>query len=241
MNETIFIGRKITDTAKILLLQNNIRFEVRQLIDIELNDPDLRFFQNLKEKHKSWVITSSYAAQWLKINFRAIGFSYDDTVFCLSAKQAEIISDFSIRILISDEPNAVSLAEKVKQKNTGEAIIYLSGNKSLPILANEFQSPDFEFHKTEVYKNIPAYQKITNEFAAYLFFSPSGIESFLSSGNKIKKSALIFAIGETTGMSARQHFINTVLESPVQEEVGFIEFAFNQIKKLQPENLQEGN
>ncbi len=235
MNQTIFIGRKLTDSAKIVLKNNNISFEDRELIEIKLITPDISFFQTITEKRKNWVITSSWAAKWLKIHHSEIGFSDADSVFCLSAKQAEILKEISSRIFISEQQNAKSIAELVTQKNNDEAIIYLSGNKSLKVLENELHSKEFSFCKSVVYRNTPVIQKINSEFKAYLFFSPSGIESFIETGNLIPGSAVVFTIGKTTGSAAKKYFPNPVLESPVQEEVGFIEFALDKLKSKRKE------
>ena len=58
--------------------------------------------------------------------------------------------------------------------------------------------------------NIEAYRTVLNErkfdktFDGILFYSPSGIESYLNDNSD--RSAVAFCIGETTAEEARKHF-----------------------------------
>ncbi len=198
--------------------------------------PDFSFFNQLENKDKSWIITSSWAAQWLKKYHAEIGFKSSDNVFCISEKQAGILSEITFKILISKEKNAKSVAELVNENGKGKTVVYLKGDKSLNVfqIENNFNIQLFE---TEVYRNLPVVQKVDADFDAYLFFSPSGIENFIEAGNSTSQSAQIFTIGKTTGNSAKQFFTNQVYESPVQDEFGFIEFTANRLKILQPKNI----
>lgn len=237
MRNSIFIGREITDETRNWLQNNRVLFIDKPLIKIEYNLPDFSFFNGLKEEALSWVVTSKHAAHWLKNYYTQIGFYPNDTIFCLSQKQRDVLSGISQEILISNEKNANSLVQLVNEKRIGKSVIYLKGSKSLNILQTEIDSVNIQLFETEVYRNLPVIQKLNAHFDAYLFFSPSAIESFIAAGNTIPGSAQIFTIGKTTANKAKQFFMNQVFESPIQEEISFIAFAAKQLKIVQPSNI----
>ena len=235
MNNSIFIGRKIADETRNWLQENSVSFIDKPLIEIEFISPDFSLFNTLKNKSKSWAITSNQAAKWLKKYHAEIGLKSTDSIFCISQKQAENLSDLSSEITISKQNNAKSLAELVTKKCVGKTVVYLKSDKSLNTFQAEIDSENIQLFETEVYRNLPVVQKLNADFDAWLFFSPSGIESFVDYGNIISESAIIFAIGNTTGNRAKQIFSNQVIESPIQEEKAFVEFAVKELNLLQPE------
>ncbi|MBN2637197.1 MAG: uroporphyrinogen-III synthase [Prolixibacteraceae bacterium] len=237
MSYSIFIGRNLADETRNWLRDNNVSFTEKPLIRVEYHLPDFSFFNQLKKEERNWVITSNHVAHWLKKYNTEIEFNPCDTLFCLSQKQSEIVAEIADNIFISEQKNAMSVAELVNINCIGKSVIYLKGDKSLNTLQTEIDSVNIQLYETVVYRNIPVHQKITSNFDAYLFFSPSGIESFVEAGNTIQKSARIFTIGRTTQNKAKQIFSNQVSESPFQEETRFIEFAVNQLKKSQPSNI----
>ena len=235
MSYSIFIGRELSGETRKWLHSNNVAFTEKPLIKIEFLLPDFLFFNQLKNKEKSFVITSRWAAHWLKKYNSEIGIKSADSIFCISQKKADVLSELSNDIFISKEKNAKSLAELVNENCKEKAVVYLKGDKSLNTLQTEIDSEKIQLFKTEVYRNLPIAQKLSADFDAYLFFSPSGIESFIEAGNLIPASALVFTIGHTSGNRAKQIFTNQIIESPVQEEKAFVEFAVKELKFLQPE------
>ena len=58
-------------------------------------------------------------------------------------------------------------------------------------------------HEIEAYKTMLSSVKIAASVSGVLFYSPSGIESYLKDNNTDK---IAFCIGETTAVEARKHF-----------------------------------
>ena len=235
MSYSIFIGRELSDETRNWLQKNHVSFTDKPLIEIEFLTPDFLLFDPIKQTEKNWAVTSNQAAKWVKIHCTEIGLKITDSIFCISKKQADKLSELSNDIFISKHRNANSLAELVNKKCNGKTVVYLKGDKSLSTFLNEIDSENIQLLETEVYRNLPVIQKLNTNFEAYLFFSPSGIDSFISAGNLISKSAHIFTIGQTTGKRAKQLFLNQIIESPIQEEKAFVEFALKELKLLQPE------
>lgn len=220
---TLFIGRKIEEATKVCLQNKQVDYAAEPLIDIELIMPDIAFFQKIAGYHKNWIITSQWAAKWFKLYFKEVGFTSADSVFCLSEKQAQIIAECSNSIYVANKLNVKSLSQLVQQKASGKLNVCLKGNCSLP-------ATGFEFVDVEVYQNHALQATISGGYSVYVFFSPSGIESFLQGGNKIAKNAKVVAIGNTTAQKARASFQNQVLVSEEQNELSTIQTA---VKHLQ--------
>ena len=68
-------------------------------------------------------------------------------------------------------------------------------------------------------------------FDAYLFFSPSGIDRFKSSGNFPYPNSLLFANENTTALAAWRFFTNKVHTSPDSEELSFVQYSIFQWMK----------
>jgi len=66
---------------------------------------------------------------------------------------------------------------------------------------------------------------ISGAFDGYLFFSPSGIDQFKSSGNFPNPNSLVFANQNTTARAAWRHFTNKVHTSPDPEELSFVQYS----------------
>ena len=79
------------------------------------------------------------------------------------------------------------------------------------------QANDIIVNEVEAYKTMLSPNKIDDSFSGVLFYSPSGIESYLKE-NKTDKIA--FCIGETTAVEARKHFDDVrVAKVPTVESV----------------------
>lgn len=68
-------------------------------------------------------------------------------------------------------------------------------------------------------------QTVTEAFDAYLFFSPSGIDSFKASGSFPHPRSLVFANENSTARSAWRLFTNKVHTSPNLEELDFVQYS----------------
>jgi hypothetical protein len=66
---------------------------------------------------------------------------------------------------------------------------------------------------------------VSGAFDAYLFFSPSGIDRFKSSGNFPNPTSLVFANENSTARAAWRFFTNKVHTSPDTEELSFVQYA----------------
>lgn len=222
----IFIGRNIAEESKVWLHEHRIDFVEQALIDIQLIEPDFAFFQKIAGYEKLWIITSKWAALWLQLHHKSVGFYSADSVFCLSEKQANVIRTFTDAVLISKEKNLQSLSGLVQQQKQNKLCVCLKGNRSL-------KASGLESVEVEVYQNNLTRPVLENEFEAYLFFSPSAIDSFVQGGNQVSENARIIVIGETTARKAKTVFGEGVIVSEEQSELATIQTAMHELQVTQ--------
>jgi uroporphyrinogen-III synthase len=117
------------------------------------------------------------------------------------------------------ENSAEKLANYLVDNLNGEEITYFCGNKRRDELPTILSKNNISVKEIECYQTQLTPRKIDQKYQGILFFSPTGIESFLKD-NKSTNESVAFCIGETTALEAKKHFKNVIVaESPSVESV----------------------
>lgn len=219
----IFIGRKLEEASRKWLLQKEVAFSEEPMIEVQLLDVNSSVFTKITSVDKNWIVTSKHAALWLLAHHAEIGFHATDTVFCISEKQAAILKRIIQSIVPAKEKNSKSLIQQVRNEKRTSATVYLKGNRSL-------QLKGLETFDVEVYQTSLLKPKVKDSFDSYLFFSPSGLESFVEGDNQIPEQSKIIVIGDTTAKYARNAFTNEVITSASASEFEMVEMAYQMAK-----------
>jgi len=127
--------------------------------------------------------------------------------FCVGEKTAALLDEVGFTVIeIAD--NAAELGMLIEQKYTAETFTFFSGNLRLDTLPGWFCEWNVTCNEITVYQT-----KLTPVNAAetdgILFFSPSGVDSFLSA-NELNKQTC-FCIGETTAGALKGKTQNIVI------------------------------
>ena len=229
---SILIGGQLSAATRRWLKRQPIRFIEKPFTHIQFRQPNLEFFNSLRDEPLSLIVTSSYAAHWL-VRFRKyLGADAVRRIFCVSEKQKDILTKARYEIFVSKEANMLSLAETVHEHQSGLAL-YFRGDRILNDLFERLLAFGVPCHEIEVYKNTPIETLISEVFDAYLFFSPAAIESYKASGNFPSPKASIMTSGQPTALKAWTVFPNTVKLSPEEEELLFVKYSVERlIEKL---------
>ena len=120
---------------------------------------------------------------------------------------------------------AADLAEIITLIYKSESYTFFSGNKRRDTLPDALKEAGVIFNEIEVYETTLTPHKIKESVDGILFYSPSGIESYLKD-NKLKNETC-FCIGDTTASAlenstkniivAHQPTIEDVIESVIEE------------------------
>lgn len=114
---------------------------------------------------------------------------------CVGSKTKELLQKNGFEVLETQE-YAADLAPIIQQKYSVEQIAFFAGNLRRNILPDAMQQSNIQFEEYLVYQNTANSIEIKAQTDALLFFSPSGIHSYLQQ-NTIENQTC-FCIGTTT-------------------------------------------
>lgn len=139
-------------------------------------------------------------------------------VFCVGVKSKTILTDAGFEVVAYTD-YASDLAAIISLIYANGSYTFFSGNLRKETLPLALQESGIEFNEIEVYETKLNPHKITTTIDAILFFSPSGVASYLKE-NTIKKE-LCFCIGETTAEALEEKHIKNIViaEYPSVENV----------------------
>jgi uroporphyrinogen-III synthase len=226
-----FIGEKLSKATRQWLQKQHVQFIEQPFLRIEYKKPKLAFFDTMAKTRKQWVVASVYAAHWLLRFQSKVGLTETDRIYCWSEKQAEVLRKLGLPVFVTSYSNIQELADLVITQNQGDSVLFLHGDKLHNEFSSIFSGFPVQYTEIEVYKNTPVEQFVSGIFDAYLFFSPSGIDSFKASGNIPNPTSPILANENSTAREAWRVFTNKVYLSPEQEELSFVQYSVSRWMK----------
>lgn len=195
---TVLSTKKLSLSRKQLLLNAGIRLVEYNAIQIEFIDfkTDVRAFKNA-------VITSRNTAKAILRKGLKI-----ENCFCVGEKTAAFLKENNFNVAeIADY--GLNLAQIIIGEYPNENFTFFCGNERRDELPAILKKNNVNFDEIEVYKTSLNPIQFEREFEGILFFSPSGVKSFISK-NKLDKS-IAFCIGSTTASEAKKHTSKIVI------------------------------
>jgi len=209
----ILSTKKLSEIQKKALLDAN--FEVIDEDFININYiKGLSFGEDLGE---ALIFTSQNAVQSV-LNHPKWEELKTKNVFCVGIKTKELLTENGFNV-VAYTGYAADLAEIITLIYNKESYTFFSGNLRRDILPNTLKENGIPFNEIEVYETNLTSKKITQKLDGILFFSPSGVESFLEK-NKITNE-ICFCIGETTAEALENKNIKNIViaQKPSVENV----------------------
>jgi uroporphyrinogen-III synthase len=180
---------------------------------VEYNAVGIKFSDsiNLPEKSECAIFTSKNA-------FRAIHKRVCiKNAFCVGEKTGDMLRRNNIVVRLQRN-SSKALAETILEDYSKNTFDFFCGNKRRPELLDVLSKNGIRFNEVVVYQTEPRPKQFDSSFDGILFFSPSGVQSYLEMNepNQIP----VFCIGNTTAAEARQYFEDVnVANSPKIENV----------------------
>jgi uroporphyrinogen-III synthase len=138
-------------------------------------------------------------------------------VFCVGMKTKSLLEENGFNV-IAYTGYAADLAEIITLIYGREKFTFFSGNLRRDTLPDALTNAEVVFNEIQVYETILTPQKVSGPFEGILFFSPSGVESYLKD-NKISNQTC-FCIGTTTAEALENITNNVVIANqPTVENV----------------------
>ncbi len=116
-------------------------------------------------------------------------------VFCVGIKTKQLIENHGFNVVVHTG-YAADLAEIITLVHPTERFTFFSGNLRRDTLPEALTGAGIIFNEIGTYETVLTPQKVTSTVDGILFYSPSGVESFLKQ-NKITTETC-FCIGTTT-------------------------------------------
>ncbi len=209
---SILSTKTLSDEQRQVFLDANIDLLEQDFIAIENNNFELNNInQNLIFSSQNAV--SSLIEQTDFENLKS------KNCFCVGIKTKELLEQNGFKVDVYMD-YASELAEIITLIYNKESFTFFSGNLRKETLPKALKNAGIQFNEIEVYQTKLSPFKISKEekFDGIIFFSPSGVESYLKD-NKIKTETC-FCIGETTASSLEKITKNLIIaEIPTIEEV----------------------
>ena len=199
----ILSTKKLLSNQKQFLLNANFN-----LIEADFIKTENKPFE-LKTINDNLIFTSQNAVHSLVENAeKLLPKLREKNVFCVGLKTKALLEENSFNVM-AYTGYATDLAEIIALIYAKENFTFFSGNLRRDTLPNFLKEANIKFNEIEVYETQLTPQKITTPLDGILFFSPSGVESYLKD-NKIKKE-ICFCIGNTTAEALEKATKNIVI------------------------------
>lgn len=214
---TILSTKILLSNQKQILLDAGFQVIEADFIKTKNSDFDLNGIND------NLIFTSQNAVQSVLLHPNSVALKTNN-VFCVGIKTKALLEEngFTVAVYVD---YASDLAEIITLIYSSESFTFFSGNLRKETLPKALKEAKVNFNEIQVYETTLTPQKIKAVVDAILFFSPSGVESYLKE-NTIKKE-LCFCIGETTASTlekitrniivADQPSVENVIEDVIEE------------------------
>ena len=160
----------------------------------------------VKNAIENVIFTSQNAVEALLENFMPMELDFTN-IYCVGKRTKRLIEK-KIGKVVQDENSAEKLAHYLVENVKGKEVTFFCGNKKREELSAILAENNIEVNEIECYQTSLTPRKLDGKYNGILFYSPSGIESFLKE-NKAT-DIVAFCIGETTAAMANNYFKNVV-------------------------------
>ncbi|TPD72022.1 uroporphyrinogen-III synthase [Flavobacterium microcysteis] len=154
----------------------------------------------LEDEVGSLIFTSQNAVKSFLENKKSENFK-SKKIFCVGTKTKALLEQNGYKVLASKE-YASELAEIIVNDFQGESFVFFSGSLRRDTIPEALQKANISLKEIEVYETILTPQKVNGTVDGILFFSPSGVQSYLKE-NTIENQ-ICFCIGTTTAEPLEQ-------------------------------------
>ncbi|WP_299061435.1 hydroxymethylbilane synthase [uncultured Polaribacter sp.] len=195
--QNIYSTKKLSELQK-EILSETIGIKDSDFIKIRFNRIPAKVVKNEIE---NVVITSQNGVEALLNSFTKNEMNFKN-IYCVGRRTKKLIEN-RIGKVAHVSKNATKLAEYLVSALKNKEVTYFCSNLRLDVLPTTLQKNNIALNEVEVYKTMLSPEKVNDKVSGVLFYSPSGIESYLEQNTTDK---VAFCIGETTAIAARKHF-----------------------------------
>ncbi|MBF6641530.1 uroporphyrinogen-III synthase [Flavobacterium sp. J49] len=189
----ILSTKKLLENQKQLLLSANFAVEEADFINV-VN----KHFE-IKRINDFLIFTSQNAVESVLEN-KKIAEIKTRKCFCVGEKTRALLEQNGFEVIVSSD-YASELASIICNQYFKSSFTFFCGNLRRDILPDSLTLAEVVFEEVEVYETVLTPHKANENLNGILFFSPSGVQSFLKMN--VLQDEICFCIGGTTAKSLR--------------------------------------
>jgi len=205
--KSILSTKKLNASQRELLLNSGMSFVEYDAIDIEFID-----FQAPSKIENAIFTSRNSVNSFFKNEDRSNSILNS---FCVGEKTETILLKNDQNVVKTSQ-NASELAHFIIKNHKNDAFLYFSGTRRRDELPKTLKKANMDVFETKTYKTELKSMKFDQKWDGILFFSPSGVESFVLE-NKLANST-VFCIGETTAAAAKKYTSSVIVANSTTVE-----------------------
>jgi hydroxymethylbilane synthase len=158
----------------------------------------------VKKPIKNVIFTSQNAVEALLYNFSKFELNFEN-IYCVGKRTKRLIEK-KIGKVAHTENSAIKLGNYLVENLKVKEVTFFCSNKrreDLPIILNK---NNIKLNEVVCYQTLLTSKKVEDKYKGILFYSPSGVQSYLQKNTANSKIA--FCIGQTTAKEAKKYFKN---------------------------------
>lgn len=162
---------------------------------------------NLNTTRQNLLFTSQNAVKSFLENHESSNYK-NHAIFCVGTKTKEVLGIAGFNVTACTD-YAADLAAIITKNHSNESFAFFAGNLRKNTLPDAFANAGIVFDEIRAYKTLLTPHKINSGIDGILFFSPSGIESYLKENTITTETC--FCIGTTTAEALKGITENIVI------------------------------
>jgi uroporphyrinogen-III synthase len=203
---TVLSTKKLTPSQRSLLLQAGIGLVEYDAIGIELADFDVN------GSIKNAIITSQNTINGLVD--KRVGIK---NCFCVGVKTKAMLEANGYQVKVMKDYGK-ELAEIIVKEFADESFTFFCGNLRRDEIPELLKEKNVSFSEVVVYQTVLKPKKFERTFDGVMFFSPSGVKSFMKENTL--ENTIAFCIGTTTAAEAEKYTHEIIIaKKPTIENV----------------------
>ena len=196
--------KKLAPNQRELLLNSGISFVEYDAIEIHYLEYDM------PSAVKNAIFTSQHGVQSI------LGKKHDiTTCFCVGEKTKALLEEYGLHVVKSAK-NSTELAHFIAKNYKNGVFHYFCGKQRRDELPDILLEAKISLLEVKTYETELKLKKFDQKWDGILFFSPSGVESFVIENNLA--NSIAFCIGETTANEAKKCTGNVIVANSTTVE-----------------------
>lgn len=193
--KTVLSTKILTPSQKELFLNSGIGLVEYNALHIEFLD-----FQ-IPTEYSNYIFTSKNAVKSFLPQAKGLD-NAQCKAFCVGEKTKRFLEENGLKV-VKTAQNAEELAHFIVKNHQNEDFLFFCGNLRREELPTLLSKNNIRYMEIESYRTHFKPRRFDRVFEGVLFFSPSGIKSYLLE-NSVPKG-MVFSIGPTTTEEAKKH------------------------------------